>query len=42
MGNNKEALININDQRREALNYLGLEFKDKVNASWENCIANTE
>jgi len=38
MGNNKEALININDQRREALNYLGLEFKDRVNALGYKCL----
>jgi hypothetical protein len=27
-----EALVNIKDQRREALDYLGLEFGDKVAA----------
>jgi len=38
MGDKKEALINIKDQRREALNYLGLEFIDRVNALGYKCL----
>jgi len=38
MEDKKEALINIKDQRREALNYLGLEFQDRVKALGYECL----
>ena len=40
-GNNKEekeALINQTDQRREALQELGLEFEDRVKALGYECL----